>query len=90
MLILLLVISVILNIILVISLIRAVNIISIYENYCEMVLTRLADILHDIRAVDIRGSFEADDEVGTVYKAISGLIKTLIEFVPQNEDSNGS
>jgi hypothetical protein len=83
-----LIISLLLNAGLGFLVVRAASRISIYEDYCETVLVEIRKVLHQIRGVDIRGSFEADDEVGVVYKGISGLVRSLETFLP--EESDGS
>lgn len=81
----LLVISVIVNVGLGVVTYRALQRAIISDEFCEMVVDRLVRIITDIRAVDLRGSFEADDEVGTVFKAILHLIETLEVFIPEGE-----
>jgi hypothetical protein len=55
-----------------------------YEDYCANILAQTKSILTQMRAIDIRGSFEADDEVGIIFKSLFGLIETLERFVPEN------
>jgi predicted PurR-regulated permease PerM len=35
----------------------------------------LEDLLHQLKEIDLRGSFESDDEVGAVFTQIKNLIK---------------
>lgn len=85
MLIFILVLSVIANVLLGVVAYRALQRAIICEEFCEAVMLRLLQIVADIRSVDIRGSFEADDEVGLVFKAILHLIETLESFIPEVE-----
>ena len=52
-----------------------------FEDYFNNLQEGLAHVLDQIRSVDIRGSFEADDEVGLVFKAILGMIQSLSTFL---------
>ena len=56
-----------------------------HEDFDKELLTRVEDILQQIRSIDIRGSFEADDEVGIVYKGIRGMVMTLQRFLEIEE-----
>jgi hypothetical protein len=42
-------------------------------------------VLANIRAIDLRGAFEADDEVGSVFADIAALILSLQVFLPEGE-----
>lgn len=86
MLIALLVLSVVANVFLGVVAYRALERATLCEDLAEAVLTRLTQIVTDIRFVDIRGSFEADDEVGAVFKAILHTIETLTVFISEGED----
>lgn len=58
-----------------------------YDQFFTDVQEGLEYVLSEIRTVDIRGSFEADDEVGIVFKAIKQMIETLKVFQPEGEDA---
>jgi hypothetical protein len=51
-----------------------------YEQWILVLKTRLQRVYEAIRLADIRGSFEADDEVGVVYKNIKANIDDLEKF----------
>ncbi len=89
MLIALLVLSIIANIFSGVVAYRALERATLCEDFAEAVLIRLAQIVTDIRYIDIRGSFEADDEVGDVFKMILHTIETLTEFFEEG-DIHGS
>lgn len=75
-------ISIVLNIIL---FIRGMKLVSEIERLTDSVLdaeeiveesqTTLEKMLEEMRAIDIRGSFEADDEVGSVFTQLKALIE---------------
>jgi hypothetical protein len=43
-------------------------------------------VLETIKSIDIRGSFEADDEVGAVFDSIKFMVNTLGAFVVVEEN----
>ena len=43
------------------------------------VVQTITDANERMQAVDIRGSFESDDEVGTVFTELKGIVKELNE-----------
>ena len=45
------------------------------EEIVEESQTTLEKMLEEMRAIDIRGSFEADDEVGSVFTQLKALIE---------------
>lgn len=45
------------------------------DNVVEEAQTTLEKMLDEMRALDIKGSFEADDEVGTVFTELKNLIE---------------
>ena len=51
-----------------------------FEDYFAQTQHGLKHVLQQMRAIDIRGSFEADDEVGATFKALKGLIDSLDQF----------
>ena len=55
-----------------------------YQDYIEDEITTLSDVkervdgaLQRMRAADIRGSFESDDEVGASFKELLSIIEQL-------------
>lgn len=50
------------------------------EFYLEL-QTELVKVLNNIKAVDLRGAFEADDEVGDTFITIKNLILKLEGFL---------
>lgn len=57
-----------------------------YEKYFLDLQSGLTFVLSEIKSIDLRGSFESDDEVGVIFKAISNMIKSLNVFI--TEDNN--
>lgn len=60
-----------------------------YEQFFLSLKEASESIFSQLRAIDIRGSFENDDEVGIVYKGISGLTRQLEKFFEEgvNEET---
>ena len=52
-----------------------------YEDFSRELHTELEAILKTIKMVDIRGAFEADDEVGDTFIAIKNLVLKLEKFL---------
>jgi DNA gyrase/topoisomerase IV subunit A len=87
--ILFLVISTITTITSVIFLIRGINVvkqneileelIQEYENRNSQTEVVLKDMLDQMKQIDIKGSFESDDEVGYVFKQLKDLIESYTE-----------
>ena len=46
-----------------------------YYELNEYTLEKLQSMLEDMRAIDLRGSFESDDEVGTVFTELKDIIE---------------
>ena len=75
--------SIILNILL---LIRGINLvkqnedlrdsISLYDDRQDNTLITLENMLAELRQIDLKGSFESDDEVGTVFTELKNTIET--------------
>ena len=47
------------------------------ETWVETFTRRIQYIQDDLKVIDSRGHFEADDEVGTIFKQIQGIIDQL-------------
>jgi len=47
-----------------------------YINLSDDTISTLENMLKDMRALDIKGSFESDDEVGVVFKELKSTIET--------------
>lgn len=56
-----------------------------FEEFFETIHQQLSDVLTQIRTVDINGSFEADDEVGVVFKGIHTMIESLNTFTMDSD-----
>ena len=51
------------------------------EDWLVALETRLSNIITEIKDIDDKGMFEADDEVGTIFTQINSMIKTLNDFL---------
>lgn len=85
MLIILFIISLGINVILIGGIINALKKVEIYEDFTELTLAHLRRTLEQMREVDLRGSFEADDEVGIVFKGLAGMVEQLAGFIEEQE-----
>jgi len=52
------------------------DLVSEYDNRHEETLMKLELMLNDMREIDLGGSFEADDEVGSVFAELKNTIET--------------
>jgi hypothetical protein len=59
-----------------------------YDKYFESLQRGLATVIQQIQSVDIRGAFEADDEVGVVFAGIKGMVYTLNKFLERENDGS--
>ncbi len=50
------------------------------EDWVEDFINAIEKINVDLKQADYRGSFEADDEVGIIFKEIKNIIKQLDRF----------
>ena len=50
------------------------------EDWVENFIQSVEKINFDLKQVDYKGSFEADDEVGTIFEQIKEIIKQLDKF----------
>jgi hypothetical protein len=55
-----------------------------YDQYCEALLSHVRIILFRMEEIDLRGAFQADDEVGEVFSRMRDLVTTLEQFTPEN------
>ena len=53
------------------------------EDWLVALENRLSKILTETKDIDEKGMFEADDEVGTIFKQINSMITTLNDFLAQ-------
>lgn len=83
----LLILSVILNVALLWGVKNLMTKLEYFEDYFEQLQQGLGHVLHQIKSVDIRGAFEADDEVGIVFKGIKGMIESLEGFLSLENES---
>ena len=74
--------SIIFNIILIrrgISLVKQneqlTDIIKDYDDRQDNTLITLENMLNELRQIDLKGSFESDDEVGTVFSELKNIIE---------------
>jgi hypothetical protein len=58
-----------------------------YEKYFLDLQSGLTFVISEIKSIDLRGSFESDDEVGVIYKAISNMIKSLNVFITEDKNA---
>tara|TARA_R100001244_G_scaffold65876_1_gene54364 strand:- start:262 stop:522 length:261 start_codon:yes stop_codon:yes gene_type:complete len=50
------------------------------ESWIENFIQSVEKVNFDLKQTDYRGSFEADDEVGTIFKEIKTIISQLDQF----------
>jgi hypothetical protein len=75
-----LVLSLLLNVVFGYGAFNALRKLEYYEAFVAELDSQLKYVLNSMRAIDIRGSFEADDEVGIVFTVIKKLVETLEQY----------
>jgi hypothetical protein len=72
---------------LILTLRRALNKIELYEvneqtylAFNDQLETQLRNTIEEMRKIDIRGSFETDDEVGSVFGQLKAMVEALEVF----------
>jgi hypothetical protein len=55
-----------------------------YEVFCRTLKSELEYTLKTIKAADLRGAFEADDEVGDAFVTIKQTVMKLEEFLKED------
>ena len=51
------------------------------EDWLVALENRLSNIIDEVKEIDDKGMFEADDEVGTIFGQINAMITTLNDFL---------
>ena len=51
------------------------------EDWLVALENRLSNIIDEVKEIDNKGMFEADDEVGTIFSQINAMITTLNDFL---------
>ena len=51
------------------------------EDWLVALENRLSKIITEVKDIDRKGMFEADDEVGTIFTQIKSMITTLNDFL---------
>ncbi len=67
------------------TIINLISKLEAFEDYFETLHTQLVHVLTQIRAIDLRGAFEHEDEVGLVFKGIVNMIDTLNGYTTNND-----
>ena len=56
------------------------------EDFVVALATHARSALQDMRALDVSGAFEADDDVGTTFTALKAIVDDYARFVGVEED----
>ena len=51
------------------------------EDWLVALENRLSNVIKEVKEIDEKGMFEADDEVGTIFEQINSMITTLNDFL---------
>ena len=51
------------------------------EDWLVALENRLSNVIKEVKDIDEKGMFEADDEVGTIFEQINSMITTLNDFL---------
>lgn len=60
---------------------RAVDYCEAYVRFISALYFHFKDTRDNMKEIDARGSFQADDETGTIFKELDTQIETLYEFI---------
>ena len=55
--------------------------IEFYEDWVSLLKKNVNSIFQEMQAIDTRGSFEADDEVGLIFTSLRSLIGELNKYI---------
>ena len=51
------------------------------EDWLVALENRLSNVIKEVKEIDEKGMFEADDEVGTIFEQINSMVVTLNDFL---------
>ena len=51
------------------------------EDWLVALENRISNVIKEVKEIDEKGMFEADDEVGTIFEQINSMITTLNDFL---------
>ena len=51
------------------------------EDWLVALENRLSNVIKEVKEIDEKGMFEADDEVGPIFEQINSMITTLNDFL---------
>lgn len=81
-----LIVSVILNVVAVFTTFNLLKKTEVYEDAVQQFYSAVSLTLHNMRALDERRMFETDDEVGTVFEQLTGVVNELRPLLYGNPD----
>ncbi len=55
------------------------------NNWIDILSGKVTDVLKKAKEIDRRGIFEKDDEVGSLYSELKGIIDTLNELIVRED-----
>lgn len=84
----LLIISILINIILIISTLNILRKVETYEDAVQQFYSALSVTLHNMRAIDERQMFENDDEVGVTFQNLTDIVNQLRPLLYGNTDES--
>ena len=60
------------------------------EDWVVALQNRVGNVVTEMKEIDEKGIFEADDEVGSVFKQLSNITLTLESFTEEEENATQS
>ena len=81
-----LILSIILNAGFIIAIPRVLKKIDSYDDFFEQMQTTLIGTIDAMKSIDIRGSFQSDDEVGDTFRQLKGMVDALDVFIVTQRD----
>ena len=63
------------------------DVISDYEVWIDEFIKRIDNMDDNLKQIDAKGTFEADDEVGTFFKSLKELQARITNFIEETTDA---
>lgn len=86
----LLFVSLVINVTTIVAIQKAMVKTESYDQFFAEMQTRITALINTMKEIDIRGSFQADDEIGAIFQQMQALVNSLDVFLlePEDEDTN--
>ena len=86
----LLLVSLLFNVVMTIGILRAMKRTETYDDFFGEMQKALSHTIDAMTKIDIRGSFQSDDEVGDTFKQLKGMVDALDVFLTEQDINDAS